>query len=368
MNKKGKKLWKNQSGQALVIMAIMIPAILVIIGLAVDIGYVLNQKQKMQNAIDLSALAGSQMVNVNHGQVVSTAINISSKNGIPSNELTVTHPFSNDNSKVKLKATRNVNLFFMSIIGINSATISVEAVAQKKQRTIIQTTSKVFDYAVFSGSSSSKPPVMTMRGNGSTVTGNVHSNEGITIMGNDHVIKGNVTAVMGIQKFNTTVNGTVNGSAASVPMIQIDYNAYASIAKKVYNTNQSFSDTDINGITVINGDCQISGQTVTGKGILLVNGNLKISGNGLKYLTSNDMLAIYVKGDVQITGTNTNIKGVLYAPNGNIKIAGSGNTFEGALIANTIEWSGNDITISGKYDLRTPSAFTITEDYSALIQ
>jgi cytoskeletal protein CcmA (bactofilin family) len=365
MNREDKKKRKNKSGQVMIIMVLIIPVILVIFGLTLDIAYVVNQNQNMQNAIDLSALGASEMVNVNHDEVVNNAIKMASQNGLDPNDLIIIHPYLGDNSKVKLKVTSKIQLFFMSILGINSKIISVEAVAQKKAKIIIQPVLKVFDYAVFSGSNSSK---ITVSGSGSNITGNVHSNEGIKITGSKHVINGNVTAVSGIEKFSTTVNGIVDVSATSVPMIQIDYNAYSLVANKVYNSSQHFSNMDISGVWVVNGDCKINSGKVAGKGILLVNGNLDISGQGLKYQSDNDMLAIYVKGDVQITGSATYIQGIVYVPNGDIKIAGSAKNIEGALIANTIGWTGSNLTINSKCGPSIPSAFTVTEYYNAIIQ
>jgi Flp pilus assembly protein TadG len=358
-------MWKNQKGQTIVLFTLLIPLFMGALGFGIDIGYIVVQKHKLQNTVDLVALGASQDVTINKGQVISTAIDIAKVNGVSASELKINFPYAGNNNKVEVEATRKVNLFFLPILGFSDKTITVRAVAEKKQKTIIATTSKVFEYAVFSGSANS---TMTMRGNGSTITGHLHSNDSVRIMGNDHVIDGNVTAPNGVQKFNTNVKGSVNGSSPQVPMVQVDFNAYAAQARKTYNTSQHFQDTTIEGITVVNGDVQINGGAVKGKGILLVTGNLQISGQGLKYQSSDSMLAIYVKGNVQITATGTVIDGVLYAPNGNIKIAGSGNKFNGALIGNSVEWAGNDIAISGKYDLRTPSSFTILEDYNVLIE
>jgi cytoskeletal protein CcmA (bactofilin family) len=355
----------DERGQAMFIAALVIPIIFGLLGLAIDLGNFVLQREKFQNAVDITAIGAVQMTSINHGQVVSSAIEIGRNNGISTNALKINHPFEKDNNKVEIKASKIVRFFFLPIIGIHEKNFNVRAVAERKEKTIIETASKVFDYAVFSGSDSS---TMTMRGNGSTVKGNVHSNANIRIMGNNHVINGNVTAVQGIQKFNTTINGSVNGSAPTVPMTQIDFSAYESIATKVFNTNQIFSGMEINGVWIVKGDCQIVGGKVTGKGILLVTGDLQIAGQGLEYNTGNDRLAIYVKGNIQITATGTNIKGVLYAPNGNIKIAGSGNNVFGALIANSIEWAGNEVMINPTYDLRTPASFTIIEEYTALVE
>jgi cytoskeletal protein CcmA (bactofilin family) len=365
MNGEMNRICRNQNGQIVVLMALLIPVIFGFIALSIDLGYFVFQKDRMQHAVDLSALGAIQKTGINPVEVIATAIDLSEKNGIQKNELTINHPYAADINKLELIATRNVEFYFLPFIGIDSQVITVNAVAERKQKTIIQTTSTTFDYAVFSGSSSS---TMTMRGNGTTVTGNIHSNDSIRIMGNDHVINGNVTAKNGVQSFNTTVKGLINQTAPIVPMVQVDFNAYQALATKTYPTNTIFSNMDISGVWMVNGNCQINGGLVTGKGILLVNGDLQISGNGLQYLTSDNQLAIYVKGNVQITATGTNIKGTLYAPNGNIRIAGSGNTFYGALIANSIEWAGADVTINGSYDLRTPSSFSILEDYTALIE
>ena len=354
------KYIKNQDGNAVILTVLIMTIIIGFVGLVTDSGLVIYNRQKMQHAVDLSALAAVQETITNHGQVVSTAIEFLKKNGINDNSgdiFVITHPYQGDNHRLEVSASRTINLFFLPVIGIDTSDISVKAAAKATFHSETMVSEKALEYAVFSGSNGVD---LQIKGNGSVIKGNVHGNKKVAIQGANHTINGNLSSVDGISGDVSRVSGTIINKGPIVPMPNLAFDEYAAKADKISNGDVSLGNVDINGIHLINGNCTINGSKIAGRGILLVTGEVKLAGNNLTYATPNDLLAIYSHTNIRISGNGINIHGVLYAPYGQILINGFNNRFWGALIANEIVWATKDITINGNYDIRVPQAFTET--------
>lgn len=356
---------RNQKGNILVIWMLLLPVLLGFLGVALDFGYVLIQKQKIQNAIDLAVLGAAQKTPISHGEVVSTAVLIANENGVIANGLTITHPYQGDNLKVEIVATKKVPLFFLSVLGIKEQTITTRSVAGLTYKTVVGTSSEALDYVLFNGNINNR---LEIQGNSMTVNGHTHSNDDIRITGNNHVFNGNVTAVDGIDAHNATITGIEDAYTSIVPMPILDFEAYEAVATNIINGNISLQNIDIEGVWVINGDLTINGGRVFGSGVLIVEGNVKIGGNGLEYDSEDSILAIYGRDGIDILATDSFIKGVLYAPTSRVTIHGSGNTVEGAILADEIVWGGSEITVSANYDIRVPQSLTIQEEVITLLE
>lgn len=374
------KYIKNTKGTTLVLIPFIFMMLFGFIGLAIDLGIIVYNKQQFQAAVDLTVLAAAQEAKNSSGQVTNTALKFAKKNGLKSGEIIITHPYNGDNLKVELSATKTLPLSFLPVLGVSNKTISARAVAGYTSKTI-STSNPVLDYAIFNGSSITE---LAIKGSKSTVTGNVHSNSSISVSGNGHTFNGDMTACTGISLGNATVTGTTNPTATFQDMPVIGFNTYASQANQIYNTDVSLTgDVTIDGIWLVNGNCSISGLRVSGNGILLVTGEIQIAGS-LEYntyptaymlidgtmgiISPGDILALYSQTNIRISGVNSNISGTMYAPNGQIRIDGSGNTFNGALIANEIIWAGTKTTINGSYHIQTPDSFTVETDFFGLLE
>ncbi len=378
-----KQIFKDQRGTAIVLFVLMFTVICGISGLVVDLGYVFYNKHKLQNAVDAAALAAAQQIINNPGQITYSAEDIAEKNGVSPSELTINHPYQVDENKVEVSATQMLDYFFMQILGFNSTTISARAVAMRYN--CIDFTDEALKYAIFSGSTSLP---LTFAGEGSIINGDVHGNNNVSLHGVGHTINGNVSAVGTISSINDTITGTITEGSPKLPIPVFDFNTYAYHADKVFNEDVTLNgEVTIDGIWLVNGNIHISGCRVSGKGIILATGEIQISGSLeyntykaeyyasnpeyneiLEYNSSDSLLSLYSQTDIQISAVNADIYGVLYAPNGQIRINGSGNTVHGALIADQVTWAGSDIVINGDYDIRTPGAFTTEKEVFALIE
>lgn len=353
-------MFKDNRGSSVIIFIIIFVVLVGFTGLAIDVTNIYYQKQKLQNGTDLAALAAVQHTVKNDGQVNSTGIHYAQKNGIKSSEVIVTHPYNADNYKVEVVASRNINLIFLPLLGYNSKTISARSVAGVNVDELTLFNDIALNYAVFGGSTENN---LQIKGNGSLVKGNIHSNDDLEFFGNNHTIEGNLSADEDIRLDDKVTidkeRWTVTPWDKIVPTPTIDFDKYSSLAEHVVNGDVVYNgDLNIDGIWLINGNCHLAGQRISGKGILLVTGSLTISG-GTQYETGDDLLAMYAGGDIHISASKGHIVGALFAPNGEIRINGSGNTFYGSLIANNVVWATNETTIHGSYDLRIPQAFTV---------
>lgn len=361
------KLLKDQNGTITILMALIFTMLCGFIGLAIDVGKIFYSNQMLQNAVDITALAAVQEVIDNPGNVESIAEEFAIKNGLTNSEITITYPYSGDNNKVEISATRKVNLSILKVLGYSKNYVSVRAVAMYNPQTVFGYTDEALNYAVFSGSTSL---VLQFAGTGSMITGNVHGNNDVKLQGVGHTVDGNVSAVGTISSINDTITGTRTEGVSVIPIPVFDFDYYADHRDQVFYGDLTLNtDVTIDGIWLVNGNVHISGARVSGKGILLATGEIQISGS-LEYNPSDTdaVLAMYSQTDIIISGVNVNISGVLYAPNGKIRIDGSGNNFYGALIANQVLWGGADIVIDGSYDIRIPQAYEIIKPAFSLIE
>lgn len=123
------KYFKQESGQALVIVAVSLVALLGITAFSVDLGGAYNAKAKLQAAADAAALAGAQDLPAT-ATAESTAMDYAQKNGadISNNGTVVTFP---DLGKhlIEVVCTKQYDFLFARVLGIDSKQIVVRAVA-----------------------------------------------------------------------------------------------------------------------------------------------------------------------------------------------------------------------------------------------
>ncbi len=137
------KRMRDESGQAavFVLVALLIPCILGFVGLATDVGFLLQAKRHMQIAADAAAIAGAKQIRV-QGATASTiraaASAASAQNGYKngSNGVTVTPsypaadgPHAGQAGYAEAIVTQVQPTFFMKLFSINSMPVSARAVA-----------------------------------------------------------------------------------------------------------------------------------------------------------------------------------------------------------------------------------------------
>lgn len=130
------KRYRNDAGQALLLMALSMIVLCGFAGIGVDMGYMRYMQRRMQAATDSAALAGA--AELNYGDVTSAAQADAATNGFTNgvNGTTVTvnnPPLSGPNqgnpNYVEVLVAQSQPTFFMKLLGVNSEMVSTRAVA-----------------------------------------------------------------------------------------------------------------------------------------------------------------------------------------------------------------------------------------------
>jgi hypothetical protein len=143
------KFFCDDRGQTLILAALCLPCLLAFVGLATDVGVLLNTRRQMQAAADAAAIAGAQVLNYSttttdansSTNVITIAADAASAaNGFPITQTGVTvtiedppqWPSSNYYSQsgyVEATVSQPVSTIFMKIFGFPTVTVAARAVA-----------------------------------------------------------------------------------------------------------------------------------------------------------------------------------------------------------------------------------------------
>jgi hypothetical protein len=121
---------RSYRGQVLVIFAILAPIIIAALGFGIDVAHIYQERRQLQNAVDLAALGGVSQLPDNSSQAQSIALDLANRNGQSGDAVSTVAGFGGDQTKLQVSATRQVDMFFMSVLGFDRVTISARAVAQ----------------------------------------------------------------------------------------------------------------------------------------------------------------------------------------------------------------------------------------------
>jgi len=123
------RLWKEESGQAIVMFAIGFVVLLGFTALAVDVGSVASEKSNLQNAADAAALAGAQELPTNPEQAKLVASQYALANGKVGDQVVSTE-ISGDDLIITVTIEREVDGYFSQVLGINSNDVAAKASAK----------------------------------------------------------------------------------------------------------------------------------------------------------------------------------------------------------------------------------------------
>lgn len=124
--------FKKESGQAIILFALVFVVLCGFSALAIDVGSVELEKANLQDAADAAALAGAQDL-PDAGTAESTAIYYAEQNGAGTTETTVTTPYNGDATKIEVVCTQTVSYTFAKVLGLNDTEVTVRAVAQSSK-------------------------------------------------------------------------------------------------------------------------------------------------------------------------------------------------------------------------------------------
>ena len=343
-----KYFWKNKKGAIAVAVALMLTALLGLVGLGIDIGNLYVQRTRMQNAVDAAVCGGGLKLPDQSQATTQANLLITDNHFTPASGQPTFDP--TNTKKISYTLTNNVSTLFMGLFGYGTVPITVSAEAILKQS---GGATGPFNYALFSH----KP--LTMSGN-ERINGAVHSNGNLTISGNVKIYNGaaegkrvtlsgnsDLEAVVATTESDITISGNAHYDSKSggvdSNIAMPDYTQQIQdIAATKYYIDKTFSgNLDINGSIYVDGNVTISGNFI-GTGAILATGNITVSGNIT--INGSNQLCLYSEKNITMSGNLTtgtdSDSAIIYAPHGMATISGNSN-FNGSVIANQITESGN---------------------------
>ena len=324
---------KNETGQSIILVALMLVVLCGTAALVVDLGTAYVQKGQLQNAADAAALAAAHDL-PNATTARNTAESYAMKNGIEAGHTTATTPYNGDPKKVEVVITETVNYTFARVIGFNSQELSARAVAQQ-----VIAGGDAFDYAVFAGGGAA-----SFNGSKHTFVGSVYGRDGVSL-GNNATVTGNVICTISgsiSQGNGSFISGSVNSNSSAIALP--DFSDLIK-AQGIVCNNQTQFDVAVNGKTVdgpiyVNGNVTINGR-VRGTGIIYASGTITFLNDNILQTASDHILFYAATGDMTFNGGSGVCVGILYAPNGTIRVNGGPNsTTYGRIIAKNVDING----------------------------
>ena len=123
---------EGERGNILVIASVALLSVFGFASIAIDVGCILTAKNQLQSAVDASALAGASGFIIDSAEAVRRAVSVGGMNTclrdpvlIGSGDVDFPEP-----DQIRVRAEREVSLFFAKVVGIRSVRISARAVAE----------------------------------------------------------------------------------------------------------------------------------------------------------------------------------------------------------------------------------------------
>ncbi len=387
---------RNERGQALVIMVFALIGLLAFVALAIDGGNTLTERRRAQNAADAGALAGARTLWLQRAAAnefetpVLQAINAAAEanglddsDGSPGNHVnTNVHAFYTDRQGnplagvgeigalgvippgaegVRVVAHRDFKAFIAGLIGRPALAADAEATA------VVIPPTGCGDFAIYAGCTGDcQQNALKATGSGITINGGgIHSNADILISGGGQGIGINdgfieyATDCDGCDRKITTNNGATPTQTQpnTMPLLwelrdfQPGSSAATLAGANYYYVSGDLRELSGDGLYYVTGDIDL--HAPVGNVTLVAEGEIKISGSAnihtynqqwpLLFSNSNNTQ----QGAIDISGSDAQWTGFLYAPNGLVSMSNASNsTMAGAIYAQEVSISGAEIFIN----------------------
>jgi len=122
---------KDESGQALVIVAASVIVLMGVTAFSVDMGMAYNAKAELQAAADAAALAGAQDL-PDAAKAEASAINYAGFNDVGVDDVVVETPYNLNPKQIEVTCTKTFEYMFAKVLGFDSKVIVARAVATRE--------------------------------------------------------------------------------------------------------------------------------------------------------------------------------------------------------------------------------------------
>lgn len=365
--------YKQEDGAVAIFMAIAMVVLTGFTALAVDYGLYYVKKAEVQTACDAAALAAVYNL-PDRTQATVTALSYITKNGFSASDAIIS--FSDDNMSVTVTGNVEQKAYFSKIFGISHLDMSCQAKAMMG----VKSGGGVFDYLLFYGDTTG---TLTLGGQ-FDIFGSVHSNANFYASPARGYIMGAAQAC-GTSYINpwTCTAGAVISGASFIPMADFT-DCVNQVMPKVWNNNPTAASLNspwwrqiftgntkvqpgnvsisnrcaVDGSLYVDGNFTVSGgspvctldggliyatgdisfgNTFQGHGCIFAKGNITFTGSNNTFTTGKTIALYSENGNITLTPASTHVYGIIYAPNGTVKIGGNNTTFHGSIIAKKID-------------------------------
>ncbi len=356
---------RSRRGQVLPLVALFLPVLIGMAGLALTLGTVYFGQAKLQNAVDAAALAGAQEMNTSDSNAPGDQAILVTQNDSAATHVVVSAPTQSPNT-VMATAQAQVPGTFAALFGVKTFTVKARAVASYGA-------GAPFNYAVFQGDPHQHDPPLVL--NGANIiqptagigSADVHSNDNLTLDGANWV-QGACSASGQLTEHG--VGGCSQGQTSGVaPIAMPNWSTQTLIqqATRVIGSAQNPTDYTFNGAGQFSGNWVVFGNVtiagaVAGPGsIVAIGGHITITGAaifGNNGQGSGICLAALPPASSPQTPENITIHGahimtgVLYAPTGTITLGGA-DSVQGAVVGYHVNLGGAGIVTYDPTQLAT---------------
>jgi Flp pilus assembly protein TadG len=387
---------QRPEGQASILMALLLPVLLGMVGLALDSGQTTIKFRQSQNGADAAALAAAVKVQQGSSEASATSLAnlVVQQDGILASQLTLTYLDSSGSAtsssslvaSVRAQVQRNFSTLFMGVLGVNNSSVTATAKATLNRRAP----------CVVCTLDPSAPSALTASGNGTlTVTGggvivNSSASPAASLSGNGSISASSIgvvgtTSNSGSGSFSptpTTGISPIPDPLASVPVPSVTgpvFGAYtlssgsATISPGIYDSitiSGTGTLTLSPGIYVLKGGAAVHGNgSLVANGVMLyfacssyptpctsggqAGGLLNLSGNGTFAVTAptsgpyQGLSVFYDRNNnspLWLTGNGSdNLTGTIYAKSSTYNLSGNGTTMpsNSMIVTAQLSMSGN---------------------------
>jgi hypothetical protein len=350
----------SESGQSLVLVALMMTGIMGFAALAIDVGYFQSLRRKMQTAADAAALAASRELssgnstNCNSGSNCYTAAaNDATTNGFTAGTASGTStsvsigtpqsgPYASTSNAVEVDISQTTPSFLLAALGTQTVTIKASATAAPggQPACIYALDHSASSTIGFTGNVNITTACGMLDDSSSSSAFDAVGNINITgtqigIVGGDSLtgnISINPSPVTGMAVQSDPLSGLTAPTVGSCNYTQVNYtgNQTVTLPQGVYCGTASTPAIDLGGNTNVT----FSGTYIINGGGLVINGNSVITGTGVTFY---------------LTGTSSTYKSVQITGNSSVSLsAPTTGTYEGILFF-------QDRTITGSTASNNPN-------------
>ena len=180
------------------------------------------------------------------------------------------------------------------------------------------------------------------------ITGDIHSNGSANINGNTGSSLGTtfrtVAGANTISGNTNTVLPAISTGGSAVPMLAYPLSLYKSLATVVFPSDlklDSVSST-IGGILYVEGNVEMYDVALSGPLSVVATGSITESTTDSTYQNNDphNGILLFAGQDVNVNSTGNHNTGLMYAPNGTVKVGATNLTLNGSLVGNNVEING----------------------------